>query len=140
MMDLRKIGAGREFQEKSFDCVCAFDVIEHLAKEDGLKLINSMERIARKKVIISTPNGFLSQGIHYGNPFQVHLSGWEVKEMKDMGYRVTGVGGLKLLKGEVAKIKWRPEFFWGRISLLSQLIVTNWPSKAFAILCIKDLQ
>jgi len=128
-----------EFQENSFDCVCALDFIEHLSKEDGLKLIDSMERIARKKVIIFTPNGFLPQGVYDNNPFQPHLSGWGVKEMKNMGYRVIGMGGLKFLKGEIAKIKWRPEFFWRRISLLSQPIVTNWPNMAFAILCIKDL-
>ncbi len=127
------------FQENSFDCVCALDLIEHLSKKDGLKLIDSMERIARKKVIIFTPNGFLFQGIHDNNPLQPHLSGWEVDEMKDKGYRVIGIGGLKLLKGEVARIKWRPEFFWRRISLLSQIIVTNRPNLAFAILCIKDL-
>lgn len=138
VMDWRKMGG--EFQEKSFDCVCALDFIEHLSKEDGLKLIDFMERIARKKVIIFTPNGFLPQGVHYGNPFQVHLSGWGVDEMKDMGYSVIGIGGWKPLKGEVAKIKWRPRFFWGKISLLSQPIVTNRPSIAFAILCIKDLQ
>ena len=129
-----------EFEENSFDCVCALDFIEHLSKEDGLKLIDSMEKIARKKVIIFTPNGFLPQGVHNGNPFQPHLSGWEVEEMKAMGYRIIGIGGLKFLKGEVAKIKWHPEFFWRRISWLSQPVVTNQPEKAFAILCIKALQ
>jgi hypothetical protein len=137
VMDCRKIG--EEFQEKSFDCVCALDFIEHLSKEDGLKLIDSMERIAKKKVIIFSPNGFLSQGVHDGNPFQPHLSGWEVEEMKDMGYHVIGIGGLKIFKGEVARIKWRPKFFWSRISLLSQPLVINRPSIAFAILCVKDL-
>lgn len=132
-------GIDSAFQKDSFDCVCALDLIEHLSKEDGLKLIDSMERIARKKVIIFTPNGFLFQGIHDNNPYQQHLSGWEVDEMKAMGYRIIGIGGFKFLKGEVAKIKWRPEFFWRRISLLSQIIVTNRPNLAFAILCIKDL-
>ncbi len=33
------------FQKKSFDIVCAFGVIEHLTKDDGLKLIKIMEKI-----------------------------------------------------------------------------------------------
>jgi len=140
VMDVTKICVGREFQENSFDCVCALDVIEHLTKEAGLKLINSMEKIARKKVIIACPNGFLRQGVYDGNPFQVHISGWEMDEMRNMGYRVVGINGWKYLRGETGKIKWRPRIFWSGISLLSQLIVTNRPSKAFQILCVKDLQ
>jgi len=140
VMDVTKICVGREFQENSFDCVCALDVIEHLTKEAGLKLINSMEKIARKKVIIACPNGFLRQGVHDGNSFQVHISGWEMDEMRNMGYRVVGINGWKYLRGEAGKIKWRPRIFWGGISLLSRLIVTNRPSKAFEILCVKDLQ
>ena len=99
-----------------------------------------MEKIARKKVIISCPNGFVPQGVHYGNPFQIHISGWEVDEMQNMGYRVQGYSGWKPLRGEAGKIKWRPRIFWGRVSLLSQPIVTNRPSRAFEILCVKDLQ
>ena len=137
VMDCRKIK--EEFQEKSFDCVCALDLIEHLPKKDGLKLINSMERIAKRKVIISCPNGFLPQGVYWDNPFQVHISGWEVDEMQNIGYRVQGYGGWKPLKGEAGTIKWRPRIFWDRISLLSQPIITNRPSKAFEILCVKDL-
>jgi len=129
----------KEFRKNSFDCVCAIDVIEHLSKEDGWKLIDSMEKIAKKKVIISTPNGFLPQGIYYNNPFQIHLSGWDLWEMRNKGYRIIGIGGFKFLKGEVGKVKWRPKFFWHRIGLLSQSMVASRPSWAFEILCIKDL-
>ena len=77
---------GEVFAKKSFDCVLASDLIEHLSKEDGLKLIAMMEAIARKKVIIFTPNGFLPQNEYAGNEFQAHLSGWEVDEMKNKGF------------------------------------------------------
>jgi hypothetical protein len=130
----------QEYKDKSNDCVCALDFIEHLSKNDGIKLIRFMERIARKKVIISTPNGFLPQGIYYDNPLQIHLSGWDSNEMKEMGYRVIGTNGWKPLRGEVGIIKWHPRFFWGRFSLLSQLLVANRPSIAFGILCIKDFR
>src|SRR6185369_16834090 len=43
------------FKDKSFDCIVALDLIEHLTKEEGNKLLKDLEKIARKKVIIFTP-------------------------------------------------------------------------------------
>lgn len=70
-----------KFEDNSFDCVLASDLIEHLTKERGEGLIEIMEKIAKKKVIIFTPNGFLKQEKD-NNPFQEHKSGWDAKEMK----------------------------------------------------------
>ena len=128
-----------KFNERSFDYVIASDLIEHLTKADGEKLISMMEKIARKRVIIFTPNGFLEQREYDGNKYQVHLSGWEVDEMRKKGYNVTGINGWKLLRGEFGVAKWRPRVFWGRISLLSQYFTTKNPKNAFAILCVKDI-
>ena len=132
--------AGREFREKSFDCVLASDVIEHLTKEDGQKLIKVMENLATKKVIIFTPNGFLYQPAHDGNEYQKHLSGWSVKEMKNLGYRVIGINGWKPLRKEFAEIRFKPVFIWIIISNLTQILVRYFPSHAFAILCVKEFQ
>jgi 2-polyprenyl-3-methyl-5-hydroxy-6-metoxy-1,4-benzoquinol methylase len=55
------------FPKESFDAVIASDLIEHLKKEDKYKLIEIMEKIARKKVVIFTPNGFLKQRACDGN-------------------------------------------------------------------------
>lgn len=137
LMDI--LDLDKEFKEKSFDAVIASDVIEHLTKEDGYRLIDLMERTAAKKVIIFTPNGFLEQHAYDGNELQVHLSGWEIKEMNDRGYHVTGINGLKYLKGEFAEVKWKPKVFWGRISLLTQPFTTYNPKNAFAILCLKKI-
>ena len=137
LLDVLEIG--KAFPERSFDGVIALDLIEHLPKPEGLALIAMMERIARKKVIVFTPNGFLEQREHYGNKYQVHQSGWTTEEMRSLGYRVTGVNGWKPLRGESANIKWRPGWLWMRISLLSQPFTRTHPRSAFAILCIKDL-
>ena len=127
------------FEENSFDCVALIDVIEHLKKQDGLTLIKQMETIARKKIIVFTPNGFLEQSPFDGNEYQRHISGWEVEEMQQMGFDVIGINGYKPLRGERANIiKW-PTIFWKRISYLSQLIVKNRPEYAFQILCVKNL-
>lgn len=129
-----------KFSPKSFDCVIASDLVEHLQKEDGFKLIEMMEKIARKKLIIFTPNGFLEQREYDGNKFQVHLSGWGVDEMKELGYRVIGINGWKHLRGEFAEIKWSPKIFWGRVSLLTQPFSENNPKRAFAIMCVKEMK
>lgn len=126
--------------DKSFDCTLASDLIEHLTKNDGLKLIELMEKKARKRVIIFTPNGFLEQGEYDNNPWQVHLSGWTVKEMEEKGYKVIGINGWKALRGEYASIKYSPKILWMVISDITQFFVRNNPEKAFQILCIKEFK
>ncbi len=137
-LDVLKIG--EVFQEKSFDIVVALDLIEHLEKSDGLKLLDLMEKIAAKKVIIYTPNGFLPQGDRENNPWQVHLSGWEAKEFEARGYKVIGVNGRKSLRGAFAKVKYKPAILWNFISDISELYVKNKPEKAFQLLAIKTIK
>ena len=43
------------FRRKSFDVVLCLEVIEHLEKEEGLKLLSSLEEIARRQVILTMP-------------------------------------------------------------------------------------
>lgn len=128
----------KHFEPESFDCVVSFDVIEHLKKEDGFKLMEKMEKLSKKRTIIFTPTGFLPQGVYDENPCQVHLSGWEVKEMQKHGYKVIGINGWKPLRGEYAELKYKPKMFWWVLSDLTQPIVRHFPEHAFQILCIKD--
>jgi hypothetical protein len=130
---------GGVFEPKSFDCVVALDLIEHLPKEEGLRLIPLMERIARKKVIIFTPNGFLEQRAYDDNALQEHLSGWSPAEMRALGYRVIGVNGWRPLRGERGAIRWRPEWLWRNVAFASQAVTVSRPESAFQILCVKDL-
>ena len=137
VMDALEIG--ERFQDKSFDCVLASDLIEHLSKEEGYKLVAMMVRIARKKVILFTPNGYLPQAGYGGNKFQRHQSGWDVEEMRELGFHVIGISGWKPLRGEMGTIRWRPRALWIRISDLTQIVTTKRPEYAFQILCIKDV-
>ena len=125
------------FGEKSFDCVIALDLIEHLTKEDGLKLLKDMERAARKKVLLFTPNGFLAQDSENGD-LQEHLSGWSAEEMKLLGFRVVGMHGPKALRGDHHRIKIRPRALGGVIAQTCQLYTRHAPTLAAAILCVKD--
>jgi 2-polyprenyl-3-methyl-5-hydroxy-6-metoxy-1,4-benzoquinol methylase len=126
------------FKPNQFDAVIALDVIEHLTKDDGSRMLQSMERIARRKIIIFTPNGFLPQHHLERSDLQEHLSGWEVSEMQSQGYHVFGLLGPKSLRGEFHVLKGRPKSFFGLVSLTGHFLWTRWfPSRAAAIFCIK---
>jgi hypothetical protein len=122
-----------------FDACVALDVIEHLSKEDGWRMAQAMERLALRKVIIHTPNGFMPQHSHDGD-LQEHLSGWTAEEMRSRGYRVLGMYGPKSLRGEYHRIRYRPQAFWLLISFLGHWFGTRArPQRAAAIFCVKQL-
>jgi len=126
------------FLNKSVDAIVALDLIEHLTKEEGLELIKKMERIAKKKIIIFTPNGFREQSAFDGNPLQIHKSGWDFEEMKKLGFKVIGKDGLKYIKGKENSVRFKPIILWLWISKLTQPFVRNNPKYAYNLLCIKD--
>lgn len=129
-----------EFPPKSYELVFCSEVIEHLEKKDGFTLLDNAEKWASKKVIITTPNGFLEQEEYDNNPLQIHKSGWTVEEFKKRGYIVYGIGGLKMLKKEHGILKYRPYFLWRIISDLSQKIVYFFPTLAFQLFAVKQIK
>ncbi|MCA1592676.1 MAG: class I SAM-dependent methyltransferase [Acidobacteria bacterium] len=78
------------FPDKSVDTVIALDFIEHLEKEDGLRMLREAERVARRQIVIYTPHGFFPQSYHEpdkhdrwgmgGGYWQTHRSGWEPED------------------------------------------------------------
>jgi SAM-dependent methyltransferase len=134
-LDIRSLAD--HFPTGSFDCVVALDVIEHLDREDGLRLLASMESIAQRKVIVFTPNGFLPQPPAPDNPHQEHVSGWSVEDFEGRGYEVVGMNGWKPLRGPYAEVRWRPRGLWRRLSMLTQPLVDTHPRRAFQLLCVK---
>ncbi|KYC45243.1 MAG: hypothetical protein APG12_01698 [Candidatus Methanofastidiosum methylothiophilum] len=133
--DIRKI----EFESNSFDAVLCSEVIEHLTKEEGYNLLKKMENWASKKVIITTPNGYVSQSTYDNNPLQEHKSAWEVKQFEDLGFRVHGMMGWKKLRGNHGFIKYRPHKLWVILSNLSQKITYKFPSYSFQLFAVKEL-
>lgn len=129
----------RHVGPSSFDCVVALDLIEHLPEVRGFRLLELMERVARRKVIVFTPNGFVSQAPYDGNPFQEHLSGWTVDTMLGLGYRVIGLHGWKPLRRELGVARLRPRAVGELLALWSQPFVRQRPEHAFHLLCVKDL-
>ena len=76
------------FRDKSFDVIIALQLIEHMGEEEALIAIKEMERVAKRKVIITTPRGVYPQEEYDGNPYQAHKSAWDINEMESLGYRV----------------------------------------------------
>jgi Methyltransferase domain len=132
--DVRRV----EFRERSIDAVLALEVVEHLPKQDGWALIERMERWARRKVIISTPNGFVPQRPDDKNVHQEHLSGWLPEEFTARGYRVCGFSGWKRLRDDDSQLKYRPEFVWQRVVDITQLITYRLPRLAFQFYAVKE--
>ena len=78
------------FKDESFDTVVAVEVIEHLTKSDGHKLLAEMERVSRRKIILSTPNRYLPW--KQREERQQHKSRWTPSDFKKLGYKVRGIG------------------------------------------------
>jgi len=84
-----------EFEPASFDVVLALDVLDNLDKKAAYDLVEKMKQWARKTVIITIPNGYISEGALDDNPHQIHHSGYVTEELREIGFRMYGMG-LKL--------------------------------------------
>ena len=128
---------GLPFRDGAFDAVVALDLIEHLERAEGERLLHEMERVARRRAILFTPNGFLPQEALGGNPWQVHRSGWSVADFTARGYSVVGVNGMRGLRGEGAEIRWGPRAAWRAVSGVTQGLLYRFPSLCFQLLCVR---
>lgn len=144
---LKKDIGDLDFKENSFDAVIMIEVLEHLPASLGRRIIKNAEKWAKKKVVITSPNGFIKQKAVDNNPWQKHLSGWDLRKMKKMGFKVHGLAGLKVLRQEVendtmgddltSSIRIRPRAFWFVIASLSQFFTYYFPFFAFELFSVK---
>lgn len=78
------------FLDESFDVVYAIDILEHLEENDSKELLNQCKRIARKAVVIETPNGYIPQNIDIqgfnAHEFQTHRCFWNVDKLEVEGF------------------------------------------------------
>jgi hypothetical protein len=88
MSDHHRIGNALEVlpwvDAGSYDLVYALDVVEHFTREDGLALLDHLVRIARVRVLVFTPCGFMEQkdAVHW----QDHRSGWTADDLRALGF------------------------------------------------------
>lgn len=130
-----------KLKPKCFDAVVAIEVLEHLTKEEGHTLIERMEMWARKKVVVTTPNGYLPQDGYDNNPLQEHKSGWNTEELQELGFKVFGTGGWKKLRRWGRDMKYiEPIYLWAAISDLTARIASNYPRLASQLLATKEME
>jgi SAM-dependent methyltransferase len=132
-----------DFPENSFDAVIMIEVLEHLPEKTGLEILKKAEKWAKKKVIVSSPNDFIAQKAVDGNELQKHLSGWDYKRMKKLGFKSYGLAGFKFLRQEVENdtmgndlansIRYSPKLFWFIIATLSQILTYYIPFWSFEL-------
>jgi len=134
------LNIGKYYKDKSFDVVVSFHVLEHLKRSDGKRLLERLEKIAKYKIIICTPNGFVPQGPLNGNIYQEHIAGWFVNDFKAYDYDVYGIRGFKFIRGEFAAIKYKPWYVWLYLSYLSEFITIHIPQLAFELMVVKTIK
>ncbi|MHA1727881.1 MAG: glycosyltransferase [Promethearchaeota archaeon] len=128
-----------EFRPKSFDAVVLYEVLEYLTKEEGELLLQKMEKWAKKKIIILTPNKNSKRIKNTFNPFNKYKSGWGVKELKKLGYNVQGFYGWKKLRGLDGAIRFKPSYLVGILSNFTERITHNHPKLAYELCAIKTI-
>ena len=85
--------------KKTYDVVFLFDVLEHFNKEDGMKVLKEIEKIANKRILMFMPIGEHTLEANdgrveaEGNHWQKHLSQWELNEWRGLGYDVEHLPG-----------------------------------------------
>jgi hypothetical protein len=87
-------GVAERFGPRTFDVVLLLDVVEHMEKADALASIRAAESIARREVVVFTPDGFVPQAGYAAwgmerNEAQAHRCGFTFDELTGMGYACT---------------------------------------------------
>jgi SAM-dependent methyltransferase len=127
--------------ERSFDVVLCMEVIEHLKRLHGEQLVESLEKTARKQIVITAPVGKYKQSAYEGNSHQEHESIWSSMEFGRLGYKVRGVG-IRNFGGEEGLVSHLPKwwrFLTHMIWVLMGLFTYYCPTMAGHIVCTKNL-
>lgn len=128
--------------KEKFDVVFCSQVIEHLKKGDALKLLSNMEKIAEKRIIVATTNGFFEYDhSSVAGKYDKHESGWRSQEFQRLGFRVR-VHGLKLAYEPNGIKVLIPQIFQPFLFLLSYVatpLVVKFPRLALFLIAYKDI-
>lgn len=135
----------KSISKKKFDAIFSSQVLEHLSKKDSLKALRSWEKLAKKRIVVSTPVGFVEyepiEKKSEINPLQKHKSGWTIKEFIKRGYKVHGQGA-RLIYGPYGlarKTSNKFLFLWGFLSYILSPAVYFLPNLGLIMVCSKKL-
>jgi len=133
LADVRQLPA----RDGAFDVVVSLDVVEHFPKTEALALIAELERVARRLVVLLTPNGFIPQPPGEDEPWQEHRCGFHASELEALGYSVRGRGGPAAWRGPYGS------FRGGSLGQLAAVAVAplanRRPTASFHLLGVKHL-
>jgi SAM-dependent methyltransferase len=116
------------FISETFDIAVAFEVIEHLPKEAGYKMLDELDQVA-KHIILTTHKGFVPRVD--GKFGWSHLSGWLPSEFKAFGWRVYGAPGdprkgpLSILSIIIQRLVLPLSYFAPRTRLAKHMVVVK---------------
>jgi len=122
--------------DKSFDLVTAIDLLEHLDVATGYRLLYQMQRISKKTMAVYTPNGFVWQPPSTNNPYNAHVSGWDVTTLRNFGFKsIHGHVGHKSMIGPYSRPKNRIDNPYLALALekIGEKLSARFPSQAFAL-------
>ncbi len=104
-------------------------------------MLDTVEQVTSKFVIVETPNGFVEQGPEFGNDHQRHLSGWFPHDFEGLGYKVYGTTGTKFFHGYEAGPRWNVRGVGTLDTAAAWLLrVDRHPRHVFNLLAIKDVR
>lgn len=90
VVDVRQ--AGQRIIELRPDVVLAFDVLEHMPRNDGVEVLRQLQRAALERVLVSVPIVPMPQGPVDGNPYEEHQHDWSAAAMMGLGSEMRGRG------------------------------------------------
>jgi len=88
-MDMRDVG--KMFLPKTFDIVLWMDGIEHLSTNESMVVLEALEGIAKKRIIVFTPNEFFDNLGMVGkeeDEHQLHRSLFKDDFWRSRGYKI----------------------------------------------------
>ena len=99
------------FKSQSFDVIIMSEVLEHLPKSVGYKLLTFVEQLLNERsiIVLTTPQGHQPQEELRGSPYEKHCSMWQGGDLRELGYTVNRTP-------LVTKI-WRYRFFLTECSI-----------------------
>jgi len=95
------------FADKSFDSAVACEIIEHLPRNCGRKLLAELMRVSKMSFVVTTPNFPCIRGgcntLNGFNEYEAHLCYYDYCEFRDLGFtQVIGMG-LKTWRGNPSR-------------------------------------
>lgn len=81
------------FGRNAFECIVGMDIIEHLYTVPAVRLLQDMEQVASRCILLFVPVGYHPQDKdpwdHDNDFHQTHKSIWHPQDLIEMGYSVT---------------------------------------------------